>query len=607
MADWALYEIRFLMFMRILLHFCFAIALVACNSKSGRETTGPVAATTGPGFRSIDIGGLRDEFGSLSQPNYGLALLRADGENARLYDGSGIDIGIIDTPIFLRSPELRGRNIQSVGGIAPVNGFITEGLSHGTAVTSIIAARRDGQGIRGVAPAARFFSYSINAGTADNIYEPSLVEAADGVLRAVFAGFTAPFNAMIRNNIDVVNVSLGLSNGGLIEYYTPSHLRREIARTVGIFRQASPDGGGMNLVAGRRTVFVIAAGNDNRRKWGEGYEGCCGGRGAVADADVNASSPSLLAGLPLYFPNLRGIFVAVAAVDRDRRIAPFSNQCGSDSTEWCIAAPGYRLATASGNELLPYAEVSGTSFAAPYVTGGIALVMQAFSSQNITPEASVQRILNTANRNFGDYDEKVYGAGIIDLEAALTPIPPVSLIGSGWSSPLSAASMRSSPAIGDALSRNGHTLTFFDSLATAFHVPLATRISRPLSRFLEDFPTTHQPAIMTIGAMHFRQQASIDAALTPYQHHRFTPALLGSHDAFANPYLNLIGRKNALSIARQIDSRYGTTHIAFHTATNSPPNPPTPPRRRDLTTKTLRRGLVSSCQNTAEPHQPNRL
>ena len=66
-------------------------------------------------------------------------------------------------------------------------------------------------------------------------------------------------------------------------------------------------------------------------------------------------------------------------------------------------------------------EVPGTSFAAPVVTGAIALLMEKFRGQLGNTEI-VKRLVNTAN-NTGRYAQlEIYGAGLLDLEAALKPV-----------------------------------------------------------------------------------------------------------------------------------------------------------------------------------------
>ena len=63
-------------------------------------------------------------------------------------------------------------------------------------------------------------------------------------------------------------------------------------------------------------------------------------------ARIDASSPSLFAGLPALEASLRGHVVAVVATDREGRIAVFSNRCGIVA-KWCIAAPGEMVPVAA--------------------------------------------------------------------------------------------------------------------------------------------------------------------------------------------------------------------------------------------------------------------
>lgn len=107
---------------------------------------------------------------------------------------------------------------------------------------------------------------------------------------------------------------------------------------------------------------------------------------------IDAVSPEILAGLPARIPELRGHAVAVVAVGRDSDadgypdIASFSNRCGI-AADWCIAAPGVdveiaifgRVNGVAGQRAI--SSGNGTSFAAPMVSGGLAVMKQLFRGQ----------------------------------------------------------------------------------------------------------------------------------------------------------------------------------------------------------------------------------
>ncbi len=142
--------------------------------------------------------------------------------------------------------------------------------------------------------------------------------------------------------------------------------------------------------------------------------------------------------LPIWEESLRGHSFAVVATDLDGLIASYSNRCGPLPGDWdaavhgrhyCLAAPGTLNAVQPDFDT-DYPEnsilrgIQGTSFAAPLVSGGIALVIEYFRGQLSNQEAAL-RVINTAD-NTGIYtDYFTYGAGMLDLEAATSPVGAV--------------------------------------------------------------------------------------------------------------------------------------------------------------------------------------
>ena len=156
--------------------------------------------------------------------------------------------------------------------------------------------------------------------------------------------------------------------------------------------------------------------------------------------------PSPKASLPAREPAVRGHWLAVAAVVQGQ-IAARSNRCGALPGDWnpapqahgrhyCLTAPGQlRAALPNFNpEIDPrdadvndhwFHTLGGASFSAALVSGGIALVMERFRGQLSNREVAL-RVVNTAN-NTGIYaDAAIYGAGLLDLDAATAPVGEVS-------------------------------------------------------------------------------------------------------------------------------------------------------------------------------------
>ena len=67
------------------------------------------------------------------------------------------------------------------------------------------------------------------------------------------------------------------------------------------------------------------------------------------------------------------------------------------------------------------AYVAGTSFAAPMVSGGLAVMKQLFRDQLLNT-ALVTRLFATADKGGKFADQEIYGQGMMDLGAAATPV-----------------------------------------------------------------------------------------------------------------------------------------------------------------------------------------
>ena len=128
-----------------------------------------------------------------------------------------------------------------------------------------------------------------------------------------------------------------------------------------------------------------------------------------AGNDVDESDASAMAGLPELFPDLGEAWIVANVVeytgDSDLSNATSSeftlkgNKCGS-TAEYCLSVDGYDVYAAtyvdSGTSQYNSSRISyGSSWSAPMVSGGVALMAQAFP--NHTPEQLVDRILASAN------------------------------------------------------------------------------------------------------------------------------------------------------------------------------------------------------------------
>jgi membrane-anchored mycosin MYCP len=110
------------------------------------------------------------------------------------------------------------------------------------------------------------------------------------------------------------------------------------------------------------------------------------------------------------YPNV----IAVGATDAQDVIAPFSEY--GDYLD--VAAPGAQVDTASA--LTGYLRNDGTSFAAPFVTGTVALMLSAHP--DMSPAAVRDRLEATADAPPATVPDQRYGFGIVNPYLAVTSV-----------------------------------------------------------------------------------------------------------------------------------------------------------------------------------------
>jgi hypothetical protein len=147
------------------------------------------------------------------------------------------------------------------------------------------------------------------------------------------------------------------------------------------------------------------------------------------DTVTTQLQPGFQAGMPHLITGLQKGWLAVTSVGPDGVIPNYANRCGV-AAAWCLAAPGggdheptqgiYSMSNSGG-----YVRFSGTSMAAPMVSGAIAGLKSMFP--NLSYQDIAARLLTTANKTGIYADSAIYGQGLMDLEAASNPVGGLSL------------------------------------------------------------------------------------------------------------------------------------------------------------------------------------
>ncbi|MCY4276736.1 MAG: S8 family serine peptidase [Gammaproteobacteria bacterium] len=322
--------------------------------------------------------------------------------------------------------------------------------THGTMVASVAAGRDFG-----IAPGATIIpvakDFSTEGQAAERRHLESLIAVASPAARRAWDAENASEWNEFYSHFDIINRSYGISvdaTSGILAFL------RQLDNVEELFPQTWRALFQADRHPDERAILVYAAGNDTRR---------------VSSVESDA---------PYWAPLARGHHLSVMAVGADGIYAPYSNFCGPLPADWdaashgrhfCLAAPGSTLAAHPFQAEWAYFS-QGTSFAAPIVSGAIALLMEHFRGQLGNTEIA-KRIVNTAD-NTGRYAQaEIYGAGLLDLKAALQPVGKLSTGTSARNSDASTTLLSlpaSIGALGARFASQGVEVASLDSLGAPF-------------------------------------------------------------------------------------------------------------------------------------------
>ncbi|MEJ0024871.1 MAG: S8 family peptidase [Rhizomicrobium sp.] len=278
--------------------------------------------------------------------------------------GSNSVIGVLDANFTSDN--------SGVANLIFAGGYQNYSNDHGAAVASLIAAKHDGQAIMGIAPNSTV-----------EVYNPF-----DQTGTASWADVSQGIYTLYKKGAYVVNASLGVPG---------SVLSSDWAKILN-----SPQLSNRN----HDLVLVKAAGND----------------GITQTANVpwtGGQAPDNL--------------LLVGSVGPTDQISWFSNTPG----ESCILVNGicreqnklkYRYLVAPGELILVsdnhggVTRMTGTSFAAPLVTGAVALLQDRWPWLQQHAEETVQIILQSADDLGAPGVDPIYGWGKLDIQASQSPL-----------------------------------------------------------------------------------------------------------------------------------------------------------------------------------------
>jgi subtilisin family serine protease len=240
-------------------------------------------------------------------------------------------IGIIDGPIDLHHPAFQTTNIKTVrdSQVGACKNATSIACSHGTFVAGILCAKR-GYSAPAICPNCKFIFNPIFKEETNNTNNKNMTIVPSVTPEELANAIIETIDAGAR----IINLSLGLSSSSLTTY---SKLQQ--AYDYALYKGV---------------IIVVAAGN-------YGYIG-----------NISLINHHWL--------------IPVVACSEDGRLDPSSN-FGASIGNRGVMAPGVHIkSTFPGGE---YTHMSGTSVAAPFVTGSIALLWSIF------PNATPARIMKS--------------------------------------------------------------------------------------------------------------------------------------------------------------------------------------------------------------------
>jgi subtilisin family serine protease len=334
------------------------------------EIDSAATATGGPDSAAGPTVGTVSSTSTSTNATYGVDMVRApavwDEFDTR---GAGATVAVLDTGI---DPDHQDLTVSDWAAFDVQGTLVSEGPEnasdvngHGTHVAGTVAGGNASGTAIGVAPEAKLYGVKV------------LDDSGIGTFTQLVAGME---HVTEEPSVDVIQISLG-SEGQFDEYIEPVQQSRNAGKLV-----------------------IVSAGN--------GEVGASSSPGNVYES------------------------LAVGAVDENRDVASFSaGETLNTSTDWSnetltadwpdeymvpdVSAPGVAVPSAKPGDT--YGTESGTSMAAPHVSGVAALLIAA-STRDITDQELYDTLRDTATHPDGSAPDTRYGAGIVDGYAAASSI-----------------------------------------------------------------------------------------------------------------------------------------------------------------------------------------
>ena len=360
----------------------------------------------------------------------GLNIINAADAYAKGWTGEGAVLGVIDTYQDKNHIDFNGKYKWYKDYVRTNETVALYGSQqiHGTHVAGIVAAEKNGTGTHGVAYNSELVGANvdyhgkgmISKGLAQQalhdmakLKSPKSTGGEEMNIVAVNMSFNQPILFYDGNGSTVTQLSDGTYNATEV--------------TSKILNNGYGDSKYWKVATDNDIILVNSAGN-----YGFDHAGDPGIWAVEEDTNGNL----ILGGKMVIVGNWTGTGVAGNKAGHVcLNINTNNNTCNDTHrlSDFYILAPGDNInstiPTGTGNNGNDTLTLSGTSMAAPHVTGAFGVLHQMWPYMN--GENLVKLLMNTADKNLTGYNVNIHGQGLLDLDEATKPQGAVGLATSG--------------------------------------------------------------------------------------------------------------------------------------------------------------------------------
>lgn len=426
----------------------------------------PNIGTKTPGYNSDATTYQTTEYNTSTVLNQ----INANDAYAKGWTGKGVKIAVADTGYDIDHTDFSGQ-------VFATKDYTGTGMNdnhgHGSHVLGTVVAKKNDTGTHGVAFDSTAAVIKIGDGSSVNISNAAsgFSWAADNGAVVGNLSANSNYDVYFRRNITNKGNGIFVENDERYDYSAGQVYNMQ---NSSMFADATDKG----------LVVVNSAGNQ-----GLSYAANPGYFATTVD-----NNGDLVHG---------GKILIVGSVDSNNYITNYTNKAGhickdfNTSTDTCndqykvsdfyILAPG---TTVSTNNSGGTSTMTGTSMAAPIVTGGVAVISQMWPYMK--GENIVQLLLNTADKDIPEYNENTHGQGLLDLDAATEPQGAVGIPTTGrTTSSVSTVSLSNSGGSGSSISAFANndklsSIMIVDSYARDYYVDLTSNIAVTDTRKVSD-------------------------------------------------------------------------------------------------------------------------